>query len=635
MQWSTLWTGAGLAASASFFGAQLWVHMLNGAVPSVSRIILYILVPPASMLLWWLGAFTLHFHGLVPVDFYGPFYLVAYTLALGCGLAFSLLTIRFMHFVTYKPLVLPALHGVAGVAVIGIVVFGFIPLFNRSGDGMRVAIRLVIFPAVAEVMSIFVRYSDKVLLDGNVPGASRGFMVAPVSLTMAFIGRFFTTGMNSLGLTIALSLAVAPLEVTMRWTVLQRDKLADRLVAWGGTRCPWVRRCAGRVEARVDACTVRVCSRPSKELLAQRRRWSDLTPAERIGRDSRANYAFVVGDTVSEDIGMLTLIPVAIFFRLPTRIGGQPLPLGDVLLRVGFQWLLELWTDVGPFVTYAACRAWLAWRGDVLYRGVSRAQVAAALAVGDVPKHAAQSAEGGKKGGAILAPGVADMCVIDDSANPLAVPARGDSAAAGGGEPSPMGSMTPSLGASAGATTSSLPGGGEAVTPTATAAASVQHLHAVHEQHSGAGGGSCVRRYITVHPGETLGGAVKASLLCCTVPADDAAALAHIQAARAPLLADDADVLWQRLPWRAVRRAMAPDAAEGEWSWLHWFTYRNELLATRVATAWRRRQRGWGIAFIMLVYVLGTTVIRGYFNTRARCPIPDASGDWYWDACPS
>jgi len=237
---------------------------------------------------------------------------------------------------------------------------------------------------------------------------------------MAFIRRFFTTGMNSLKLSIAVSLAVAALEVTMWWTMMQRNAALTALSRRSCDACPGCNSACSRAYRGLVACCPLKAS-PAAELLSHHRRWSDLTQAERDARDMRTSFAFIVGDTVAEDIGMLKLIPVTVFFRLPTRIGAQPLPLSDVLLRVGFQWLLELWTDTGPFVAYAAGRTLLSWRGDTLYCEVTREEVAAALSSVKALDGEVEAAPSEKKAHVLPNDPLGD--VLDDSSNPLAVSA--------------------------------------------------------------------------------------------------------------------------------------------------------------------------------------------------------------------
>ena len=119
----------------------------------------------------------------------------------------------------------------------------------------------------------------------------------------------------------------------------------------------------------------------------------------------------------------------------------------------------------------------------------------------------------------------------------------------------------------------------------------------------------------------------------CTVQRDLPAALARVRAARAPLLADDADVLWQRLPWTAVRAAMSPGAGSGEWGWLHWFVFQNELLAARMSASWQRRQRGWSVWVMLSACGLLGFALRSTLDPKLMCPFPDREGVWYWDAC--
>jgi type IV secretory pathway VirB3-like protein len=653
-----------------------------------------ILLPLAAQIAWWIGGISLHFYGLVPLEgFYGPFYVGAYLVALVGGCIWPLLIYREMHFISYRPFLLPLIHGGLGIVFVAAVLFGFLPLFNQSGDGVRVLLRLVLVPLFADGSALVVRLADKYLLDGSVPGATRGYTLLPVSLTLAFVGRFFTTGLSSLWLTILLSVAVAMLEVVMRWTVVQRDAIGDKMFQWlqRTAWCSLLQRCGRRTVTHIDRWSP-MKDAPAPELLAAARRpWSDLSPREQTARSTRANFAFIVCDTAAEDIGMLTLIPVAIFFRLPTRIGGQPLPLTDVLLRVGFQWLLELCTDVGPFLAYAVGRAWLSWRGDTLYRGVTRADVAAAghaLLVSPALEGTPMS-ELSVGVGAKLKPGGRELTLIDGCSSPgmaaspavyaqrsLSTNPREAAAAASGllsslpplvddsttafvttgsvgptacyftGPPTANGALLCSVSAgtvAAGRGESPLASPnsqtllvGDSTSP--FCALNTQNVHShdnanakapsqpgSNAQSSSCGHGVCScpsRRHM------------RQSLLGCVVTRDDAAALAHIQAARAPLLADDDDILWQRLPWSVVRQAMAPAALAGDWSWLHWFVYQNELLAARVGAAWRRRHRGWTLGLFAMVLLVGGLILRGYLATHIICAYSDAGGQRYWDACP-
>ena len=594
----------------------------------------FFLGPPALMLVWWTSGLALHFGGHTPINFHGVFYFMVYACAFVGGLAWPVLGRRYLHFVAFKPLLLPLVHGALAVFFVATISYGLIPIFLGSGDGARVALRLLALPLVAEVSAAGLRISDRYMLEGNVPGAIRGFRLLAVSLTLAITGRFFVTGLQTTGLTIALSIAVAAIEVTMRWTMLSRDQLFKacgvRLRRWAST-CPGCS-CIQSTDSgkKLPTMCSRLQCRPSDELLSSRRRWADLSPAEQTARDTRANYAFIVGDTVSEDIGMLTLIPVAIFFRLPTRIGGEPLPLGDVLLRVGFQWLLELATDVGPFVAYAAGRAWLTWRGDKLYGGVTRAEIGQALASmhpaqgtvmpadtlrsdgeapvqsSPVPSH--KSTHGAAKAAPSVIVSSGATSIDDSEANPLASTSSGAVSPAASGAAlvySGTGSGRSVVGAAGTAVISS-----DGASP---ATASSAHPH----------DSAYVKQRVEW----------RRSLLCCAVQPDDVTACAHIRLAQSALLLDDGDVLWQELPWPVVRAAMAPGAAPEQWGWLHWFVFRNELLATRVATAWERRPVGWNATVLLMCFLFGGMMLRGYLDTNVVCSFVDRGGQRYWDAC--
>jgi len=119
----------------------------------------------------------------------------------------------------------------------------------------------------------------------------------------------------------------------------------------------------------------------------------------------------------------------------------------------------------------------------------------------------------------------------------------------------------------------------------------------------------------------------------CIKIADDAAALAHIQAARAAFRVEDAEVIWQRLPWEGVRRVMAPGAPDEQWTWLHRLAFRSELTAVRMLRAWQLRQNGWSAAVCALALLLGGVQLHGYLSPHVVCPRLDNEGEWFWDIC--
>jgi len=68
----------------------------------------------------------------------------------------------------------------------------------------------------------------------------------------------------------------------------------------------------------------------------------------REAQDIHAYFTMLTLDTMAEDIGILTSLPFALLMRLPPRVGGDPLTVGDILARIGGQYVLELLTDLAP-----------------------------------------------------------------------------------------------------------------------------------------------------------------------------------------------------------------------------------------------------------------------------------------------
>ncbi len=68
----------------------------------------------------------------------------------------------------------------------------------------------------------------------------------------------------------------------------------------------------------------------------------------REAQDIHSYFTMLTLDTMAEDIGILTSLPFALLMRLPPRVGGAPLTVGDILARIGGQYVLELLTDIAP-----------------------------------------------------------------------------------------------------------------------------------------------------------------------------------------------------------------------------------------------------------------------------------------------
>ena len=77
----------------------------------------------------------------------------------------------------------------------------------------------------------------------------------------------------------------------------------------------------------------------------------------RVGNNAvntQSYYAFLIADTMGEDIGILASLSLSLLFRVPARRGELPISPEQVVIRVLIQYLLELLTDIGPALTYYA-----------------------------------------------------------------------------------------------------------------------------------------------------------------------------------------------------------------------------------------------------------------------------------------
>jgi len=613
-----LWFGLGTASLMVALICSVWLDLSGGVIPrccALSTPVAFAYFFNTGWIILWV---LMHSAGVATAA--DGYVLPWFVLQLAVVPMLPWLAGKFFRIITPRPMLLSSSLAMVAVLLSFVLTTLITPVFNRAGDGVRILIRLVVLPVAFETAAFCTRFTAQTLLQGDVPGASRGFLLLPLALGNAFIGRYYSTGLNSATLSHALSFAVAVLEITMRYTIPVRDRYMQKCLRSVTPRR--ARRCfaSGRIGQQAPKYVA----------------WDDLSPTKQHARTTRAHYAFTTIDTIAEDIAMLTLIPVAIFFRLPTRIGGQPLPLGDVLLRVGVQWLLELCTDIGPFLTYAASRAWLQWRGDALYTGLTHSVAQAAA------QEAAWEATD-MEGTRTASPH--NRCSKQKTQHP--------SIRSGQVQPAPLCAMVPLTADNPGSLGLDNQDSGGMVAASLGTSVSGMSLDGMNacfamplSMETCSAGSRCHSEAAATPSSQRQGepscptaqavawqtGACRNACPCNMQSSLDSA-MQQVRDARAPLLADDADVLWQRLPWGAVRRAMAPGVPKGEWSWLHWFTFRSELLAARMSASWQRRQRGWSIWVLAMACMLLGYSMRVTLNVEEMCPFADAHGKWYWDAC--
>jgi hypothetical protein len=82
-------------------------------------------------------------------------------------------------------------------------------------------------------------------------------------------------------------------------------------------------------------------------------------PLWRVWHSRRWNHfqnAYLEVDNLSEDVGIMVSLPLALLFRLPPEPGTMPLTGSQVVLRVFLQLLIELLTELAPVITVVLCR---------------------------------------------------------------------------------------------------------------------------------------------------------------------------------------------------------------------------------------------------------------------------------------
>ncbi len=129
---------------------------------------------------------------------------------------------------------------------------------------------------------------------------------------------------------------------------------------------------------------------------------SDLTPDQRIeaalltakrraareAQDVHSFFSLLTLDTMAEDVGILASLAFGLLFRTPSRQGGAPAVVTDVLIRVLVQYVLEFLTDLAPALTAWAVNTccgvrWRKARKHAIRAAVRRAMLRAQLPQND------------------------------------------------------------------------------------------------------------------------------------------------------------------------------------------------------------------------------------------------------------
>ena len=245
---------------------------------------------------------------------------VVATLLMTMGLAPYLRSLRLEVGQLVKNRITLTLASMASAMFIASLFSGLImQLYFKSSISQRVLIRLFLFPLLVEVMLLAVRAVARSAFGPGVAAQNTLLFLLPPMLTASLVGRFLSTNLESIQETAAVSVAVASVEMLLRFTLPIRDSAVQHL-----------RRClccaaplheSGTAQGRLSAAW-------------EQRRWSHF------------HFAFMEMDSMCEDVGVLLALPITLLFAMPPAPGAAPLGAGAVLLRVLVQLLIESGTDL-------------------------------------------------------------------------------------------------------------------------------------------------------------------------------------------------------------------------------------------------------------------------------------------------
>lgn len=217
---------------------------------------------------------------------------------------------------------------VSFVACVGLASVGSATLtkaFVQAPTIGRVLIRIIGFPLVVEVFLLVIRLTARSALGHRIAAQYSLVFMLPTMLVASMLGRFLSTNLESFAETVGVSITIALVEMTMRFTLPWRDKTALAL-------------------RRRLCCTSKEEDDP-------------VTQAWRDRRWTHFHHAFMEVDSMCEDVGILASLPLTLLFAVPPSPGAQPLSTGAIVVRVVVQLLIELTTDVGAAVGVGCMRA--------------------------------------------------------------------------------------------------------------------------------------------------------------------------------------------------------------------------------------------------------------------------------------
>ena len=506
------------------------------------------------------------------------------------------------------------------LAFTAIVVFAYFcisilaPAFAVATPLMQSVLRVVVFTFGLEVTVAVMRVGSKLAFTRHMPRDRLLALTGSTLAVAAVSGRMLVASMDTALGTLALSLAIAVTEITLRLTMPARDEQIMRCVRM---ICP---------SCREDALSEPgAYAAPDSPPAAGPRQTRSLTPSTVVSaspasashgvpslqdpamgrfvaeaQDIHAYFSMLTLDTMAEDLGILTSLPFGLLMAFPSRTGGAPPSHEDVIFRVALQYIIELITDMSPALIMLAVNTCCGVRWNAVSGQQARSAGLAAL----FSEAQDQSAKGVK-----VAVPSSEVSIDDSLANP------------------------------------------EAPTPTLSKLPVRQSPNAVLLAPGTATPSSEPDRR---SQGQASQPSCSQSRCCtCFLLPDDPDVQEHRAHLRSVYDAEidriAADALWSPVSWRGLLEAQftggappptllfAPVASPAQMSsaqgLVAWLSIRAEVLTARMHRAWTTRFRGWTLLF--LVGALNAVMLAGrnFAGPFLRCMKEDDEKLWF-DYCP-
>ena len=475
------------------------------------------------------------------------------------------------------------------------------PIFVRASLVTQVVLRLVVVPLCVELALGALRLATRLSF---LPALARShvqvFLVQPV-LAATIVGRLLGTNMDSTQETVGLAIGTSVIEILMRITIPYRDRLYEAAIRRCSCCCP------ASVSGTHDDDEYTPTTAQRKQ--HQRRR---LIAAQ----DLHAYYTYLLLDTAGEDIGILLSLPLSLLFRLPSRIGGQPIPADELVLRVVIQYIIEFFTDIAPALIFLALSVCAVGSRKHAEAAASVTSKLKPLETGETEGPVKLELELVEAGRGANAPG--GLLLKLPKTESFSLSQQESDVAA---DPSVQHSSLSSVGRVGPSQPPVLLDDSPTPTPTPLVVPAMTTLEL-----EGLASNRASRRTMC----ETQC-CVRLCPCCssCTLHPHDEDVLEHrqklIQSNAAFVKRLSQGQVWIPLGMNGLR------AAKG--SWLEKLALTAEVAAVRLTAAWQERLDGWTVAFAMGTVSATILITRNFFTEDLRCALLDENGQWYFDFC--